>query len=109
MPRGPKRQPDLTMENMDEPLTLGEIDRRYDGKWVLTRVTENTPLHSPAAGYVVATGTNSALYRLLRELLPNREPGTLYYMHQAGPWIRSHADFERYQKERATTEDTPLH
>ena len=91
-----------------EPLTLDEIDQRYDGKWVLIKVTEMTPLRAPAAGVVVAAGTNRDIFASLRQLLPNRDTGTLYYKHKAGPWVRSLDMLERYRSPQVATDDESL-
>lgn len=106
MPRAAQRDMEPPRSATTKSLSLEEVDRQYAGKWVLLQVTEMSPLHAPYAGTLIAVGTHSKIYKVLRQLLPDRAPGTLYYIHQAGPWIRSPAALERYLQEHLPADDS---
>ena len=81
-------------------LSLEEVADRYDGKWVLLRVTELDETHRPARGEVVSHGSEKKVRGQLHQLLAAGRHGP-YYFFCAEPWLRTGEDLRRVVNEAA--------
>jgi hypothetical protein len=76
-----------------ENLLMDEAIERYDGEWVLLRVTGRDESNSPSRGDLIGHGGKARLKRKLIEILsqPDHLPGP-YYLFLAYPRIRNGAE-----------------